>query len=116
MQAWKRLALKRTGQPRHTDDTQVLDALVRLEVDRGEQVLRLRDDLTMCLHALVANGVVTCDESSKAIRGLSLVVQILRTEVADKYRERAEGLQDEVDELDDQRQPESIYRDPKDRG
>jgi len=93
---WKKLAIKRTNFPEATQDVRVLDELIRLEINEGFKFFRLRDEILECLMSFVANGIMNKREVVKSMRGLELVIQILRTEVADKYRAMADGSDDEL--------------------
>lgn len=111
---WKKLAIERTNLPAATQDVRVLDELIRLEVDRGPELLQLRDQMLACLMSFVRRGKMSKHESAQAMRGLELAVQVLRTGVADRYRAMASGGDDEVlSEKEDDYQPHADYNDPK---
>lgn len=111
---WKDIACERINFSKATQDVRILDELIRLEIDEGFKFFQLRDEILACLMSFVANGIISKREVTKSMRGLELAIQILRTEVADKYRAIAEESDGEllVSEQDGF-QPPAVYQDPK---
>jgi len=91
----------------------VLDELIRAEIDGGNRLLQIRDQLSKLLFFLRAKESISDDESAYAMQGIVSVIQILRTTVAERYRAEAEGSTDVVRE---DFQPPANYTDSPTQG
>ena len=118
MTTWKDIACERLVIPLHAKDSHVLDEMIRYEIEGGNRLLQIRDQLSKLLHFMQSDES-TCPsrraklhraDCSRAMRGLTHVVQVLRTKVAERYRAEAEGSTGIVRE--DFQQP-ATYTDPK---
>ncbi len=110
MTTWKDIACERLAIPKHAKDSHVLDEIIRYEIEGGNRLLQIRDQLSKLLYFMQSNGSLDGENCWGATSGLTHIIQILRTTVADKYRAEAEGRTDVVRE---DFQPPANYTDPK---
>jgi len=109
MTTWKDIACKRLAIPKHAKDSHVLDEIIRTEIEGGNRLLQIRDQLSKLLYFMQSNGSLESENCWAAMSGLTLIIQTLRTTVAEKYRAEAEGTDDVVRE---DFQPPANYTDP----
>jgi len=95
---WKDIACERFSIPKHSKDSHVLDELIRAEINGGNRLLQIRDQLAKLLHYLKTEGNVSEEDGGAAMYGLQRVIQPLRTKVANAYRDEAEGTEGVVRE------------------
>jgi len=110
---WKDIACERLAIPRHAKDSHVLDEIIRTEIEGGNRLLQIRDQLSKLLYWMQSNGSLESENCWAAMSGLTHIIQILRTTVAEKYRAEAEGCTDIVRE---DFQPPANYKDSQTQG
>jgi len=113
MTTWKDIACERLVIPRHAKDSHVLDELIRYEIEGGNRLLQIRDQLAKLLHFLCREEVITSVDSANGMIGVIDTIQILRTKVANHYRAEAEGL---IDVVREDFQPPANYTDSPTQG
>jgi len=91
MTTWKDIACKRLSIPRHAKDSHVLDEIIRYEIEGGNRLLQIRDQLSKLLHFMLSNESLCNEDCRKAMLGVTHVIQILRTTVAERYKAEADG-------------------------